>query len=944
MKNFSARLWTFRQSDFYKNLLLALIFSGVGIVFLGLAQPGFAMPLFPSIGIALAALILFGARLWWGVLLGALLLEIVMVWTLGMPSGWWGLLCIAPIQLFQVFVGYWLTRRLTGFRARHMLRFTLLIVPVCCLCGVLPALWVLNLSGIIPADEIYFSGLAWWFGDVLGILLVAPPMFVFFGKPRDYWQPLRVSVGLPTFVTLVLLIITFMYVLDEERNRLQARFERDSQQMAATLIRHLANEEEMLLVMEGLLRLRPDLSEQTWQFILQTWMTRHPGAESFAWIPYVRHDERAAFEEKMRRAGYANFTIHDADGRPVPTAEYYLPFVYLTHAPRHELEGERGRLGLDVSDQVRAWLTQREDAPPAAEEGSVIYAQREGAKIMLYHLVSAEQTGSQRKWLGLVAEEVSARALLASVLPAEQEALEACIVEKIGDAMNHVTGAKSCEKPEWQRQHFFQSYPIPLADRKGVLYTRIPAVLRLSRWGWDVWISIAACTLMAALLAIFLLTHLSRLRLGQVQTTRRLAQLGAFSERLRQQTEMLLLPQRVFQMGSWEMRADGYFVASNELCALLGVASGKLDSWEKLLARIEPEDREKLQKALDDIRRTSGRAFLDCRILPTDAKAQKGTNRALSFFISNIVEADAETAAPDTLDVARQQRQLGVVQEITAQSAFVMDEPDRRPEQGLLLADSLLESALRQALERDELRLHYQPMVSAADGRTVGCEALVRWQHPEMGLLLPARFMRAAKESGLILALDEWSFATACRQQVAWGARRLTVAVNISAQHFCRDDFLKILTHALKQTGADPCHLELEITGSILMLPGEVLLERCNFLHGLGFRLVLDNFDLGHSSMAHLRRLRMSSLKLDRSFVNALPDDADSCAIIKAALAMAPELGLEVSATGVETTAQLKFLKEQGCPTLQGFLFGKPMDVAQFENWLGRRSGTRAIA
>ena len=937
--NFSARWGSFRQSDLYKNLLLALIFSGVGIAFLGLARPGFAMPLFPSIGIALAALILFGARLWWGVLLGSFLLEVVMIWTLDVSSGWWGLLSIAPIQLFQAWVGYWLTRRLTGFQVRYMSRFALLITPVCCLCGALPAMWVLNLSGIVPTDEIWLSGLVWWLGDVLGILLVAPPMFVFFGKPRDYWQPLRVSVGLPIFVTLVLLFIAFMYVLGEERNRIQARFERDSQQMAATLIRHLANKEEMLFMMKDLLRLRPDLSEQMWQSILQTWMARHPGAENFAWIPYVRHDERAAFEEKMRRAGYANFTIHDADGRPAPIAEYYLPFAYLMPPPQRELEGERGRQGLDVSDQVRAWLAQREGAPSTTEEESLIYTQKKGVDITLYHLVSAEQSDGQQKWLGLVAEGVNARTLLASVLPAEQEGLEACVVEETGDAPEYLTGAEGCEKPEWQRQHFFQSYPVPLADRKGMLYTRIPAMLRLSRWGLDVWVSMVVCTLMVALLAIFLLTHLSRLRLGQVQANRRLEQLGAFSERLRQQTEMLLLPQRAFQMGSWEMRADGYFIASNELCALLGFAPGKLDTWEKLLARIEPEDREKLQKALDNARATSGRASLDCRVLPTDAKAQ--ANRVLSFFISSIAEADAdaETTMPGILDAPRGQRQLGVAQDVTARRVFALDEPDRRPEQGLLLADSLLENALRQALERGELRLHYQPMVSSADGRAVGCEALARWQHPEMGLLLPARFMPTAKDSGLILALDEWSFATACRQQVAWSARKLTIAVNISAQHFYRDDFLKILTHTLEQTGADPRYLELEMTGSILMLSGEVLLERCHFLRELGFGLVLDNFGLGYSSMTHVRRLHISRLKLDRSFVNALPDDADSCAIAKAALAMAPELGLEVSAKGVETTAQLKFLKEQGYPTLQGFLFGKAMDATQFEHWLMKRQG-----
>jgi EAL domain-containing protein (putative c-di-GMP-specific phosphodiesterase class I)/CHASE1-domain containing sensor protein len=913
-----------------KNLLLALIYSGVGVVFLNIVRPGFAMPLFPPAGIALAALILFGVRLWPGVLLGILSLEIVEILQLGVPPGWWGLLGVVPVEFGEILFGYWLTHRLTGFRVRHMLRFTLLITPLCCLCSAVPAMWVLRAAGLVAPDALWSSGLIWWLGDVLGILLVAPIMFVFFGRPRDYWRPLRVSVALPISVALVLLIVIFMYVLGEEQSQIKARFEHDSQQMTATLNRHLANEEEMLLALGRLMRLQPDLSDQDWQDVVQSWMARHPGAQNFAWAPYVRHDERAAFEARMRRAGYANFVIRDANGKPAPKAEAYLPYIHLTPPPAKE-EGDL--LGQDIS----AWLSARrawEDGSPHAMEGERLpnRSQERDTEVVLYHLVQAEE-GGRNKWQGLVAGTLDANALLASALPKGAEGLEACIVEENNDASRYLAGAKDCEKPEWRRGHFFLSYPLAFVDRKGKLYTRASYALRLNRWGWNVWVSMTACALMVALLTIFLLTHSDNLQRSHAQTRRRLAQLRAFNKNLQEQTEVLLWPQRAFQMGSWEMRADGRFIASDELCVLLGFAPGELKSWPDLLARVQPEDREKLQKALEKARTGSGagKISLDCRRLSENAEKPEEA-RVLSFFISN-VEADDEA---QNENVAAHQQ--GIVQDVTTRRFSALDTPIQHDDR-VFLEDSMLENALRQGLERGELLLHYQPLVSSADGRVVGCEALVRWRHPEMGLLLPARFMHTANDSGLILPLGEWVFAEACRQQACWAARKLTVAINVSVLQFCHDDFLGSLTRSLEQTGADPRYLELEITGSTLMLPGEILLERCESLRNLGCGLVLDDFGVGYANMAHLRRLLLTRLKLDRSFVMGLPDDDDDRAITKATLAMATELGLEVSAKGVETTAQLKFLKEQGYPTLQGFLFGKPMEAMQFETWLGKRQG-----
>jgi len=252
----------------------------------------------------------------------------------------------------------------------------------------------------------------------------------------------------------------------------------------------------------------------------------------------------------------------------------------------------------------------------------------------------------------------------------------------------------------------------------------------------------------------------------------------------------------------------------------------------------------------------------------------------------------------------------------------------------------MLENALRRGLERQELVLHYQPQVEARSGRLIGCEALVRWQHPEMGLVPPAHFIPVAEDSGLIVPLGEWVLAEACRQQVRWAGQGLVMAVNISALQFRRGDFVEMVERTLKETGADPAALELEITESALMQPSEELFERLHRLRRLGITLALDDFGTGYSSLAYLKRLPISRLKLDRSFVMDIPLDAEDLAIATATLSMASDLGLAVVAEGVETQAQVDFLSGRGCQVLQGFLFGRPMAAAAFETWQrGRAEG-----
>ena len=263
------------------------------------------------------------------------------------------------------------------------------------------------------------------------------------------------------------------------------------------------------------------------------------------------------------------------------------------------------------------------------------------------------------------------------------------------------------------------------------------------------------------------------------------------------------------------------------------------------------------------------------------------------------------------------------------------------PEMNVRALDRLMiESGLRRALERNELELHYQPQIDTTSRGMPGVEALLRWQHPEMGSVPPDRFIPIAENCGLIASLGAWVMAEAFRQQASWssmGHSNLVVAVNISALQFRKPDFVDRVRDLLLETGATPGMIELEITESALMQPGDELFDRLNQLVRMGVKLALDDFGTGYSSLAYLKRLPITRLKLDKSFVRDLPGDAEDAAIASAAISMARDLGMEVVAEGVETEEQCAYLVERGCTLMQGYLFARPMPARALDLDLSAR-------
>ena len=260
-----------------------------------------------------------------------------------------------------------------------------------------------------------------------------------------------------------------------------------------------------------------------------------------------------------------------------------------------------------------------------------------------------------------------------------------------------------------------------------------------------------------------------------------------------------------------------------------------------------------------------------------------------------------------------------------------------------------LESSLRRAVERDELLIHYQPQVRARDGRLVGVEALVRWNHPDLGLVFPSQFIRLAEETGLIRSIDEWVLREACLQNMKWqeaGLPAVRVAVNLSGSQFHQKDLVARVDAALGASRLDPRFVELEITESVLMESAAETVEVLNQLKIRGFRIAVDDFGTGYSSLSYLKRFGADVLKIDRSFVRDIATNPDDAAIVAAIITLAETLKMDAIAEGVENALQRSCLHEQGCDLMQGYLFGKPVPAEEIERLLKLQTGdaSRALA
>ena len=264
---------------------------------------------------------------------------------------------------------------------------------------------------------------------------------------------------------------------------------------------------------------------------------------------------------------------------------------------------------------------------------------------------------------------------------------------------------------------------------------------------------------------------------------------------------------------------------------------------------------------------------------------------------------------------------------------------------GHALERQSLENGLRQAIDREQFVLHYQPRINLATGTIIGVEALVRWRHPQFGLMLPAQFITIAEESGLMVPIGQWVLRESIRQGRRWldaGLSKLHVAINVCAAELRARDFCEGVAAILSQTGFAPCNLELQMTEALLMRDSKTIETILQDLKSIGVRITLDGFGTGYASLSHLSRLPIDALNINQSFVRELAADGGNAGIVGAIIGMGQALRIQVVAEGVETRGQFEYLRQQNCPEGQGFYFSRAVDAEALGRILSAQAGASA--
>lgn len=386
-------------------------------------------------------------------------------------------------------------------------------------------------------------------------------------------------------------------------------------------------------------------------------------------------------------------------------------------------------------------------------------------------------------------------------------------------------------------------------------------------------------------------------------------------------------------------------VADREQEVLESFGAAEAEMW---LVKIAQRLRDALNSEGEKLYRFGGNAFVLVRLSGDLSDAQQRATQLLSAAQQPLQVEGYELFSTLSIGAALIQYDIDIVVvnmagALVQQAASACNRVRRAGGDNFAVYDEAMSRAaakalhlaadLRYAVENNELRLQYQPKVDTATGHLLGMEALVRWMHPERGMISPIEFIPVAEETGLIVGIGRWVLREACRQNMEWqraGLRPLRMAVNLSARQFRSGDLLDEIDAALAETGLTADSLELEITESMVMDDPEGVIKLLDAIHDRGIHLALDDFGTGHSSLAYLKRFPIDCVKIDRAFIKDTPENLEDVAITKTIIAMAQALDLSTVAEGVETAEQLELLKSLGCDQIQGFFFSRPLPADDF--------------
>ncbi len=963
------------------NALIALAYAALGWLSLKISvPPDYVSVVFLPAGLALAVVLIWGNWLAPGVFVGALLVQMLAHQQVDITFWKWSTLVPGVGAALQAVLTAWMVRRWVHYPAtidtpRRVVLLLFVTTPLGSALNATLSVPMLVSQGILPPHEALYSWWTWWLGDSLGVILFTPMMLALFGEPAEAWRPRTRTVALPMVLALAVAGTSYYQLRLSDERAMHQQFEQTSADLAGRLQRRLDAQTDGVAAIAKLMELSDHLTESDFRTATQPWLQRYTGTQNFGWSPRVDAIERASFEAEQSQKRKAPFLIKGRDTQgtvfPAPPASDHLPITLV-----EPLESNRSVLGLDVSvlpATMAAVKASRESRAPAVTSG-IRLVQESGTQrgVIMYQAVYA-QTPTDMEFKGVVSAVFRMDDVLHAVLGRpDQNEFTICLIDMDAPSGNErLSGAESCDDHPHTSRALHADWPVVFGNRQWRLHFWAGSQYLGHQRNWTAWATMSTGLVAVAMLGAFLMVisgHNRRTQQLVELRTHELARTNASLVQLAHFDPLTGLANRAH----WMAQAETALTSAQQSQEQLAVMFLDLDRFKHvndslghnqgdlLLKTVAQRMRECL-RARDVLARLGGDEFV---VLLPRVKGKEGA----AVAASKIVKALSAPVALDPHEVTVS-ASLGVAfypddgQDVEtllrhADTAMYSIKDAGRNGWSFFSLDMtehlshrlMLESGLRRALQGDvgnELHLEYQPQVDGYTGQVTGLEALVRWEHPTLGPISPDRFIPVAEDSGLIEPLGRWILLQACQQLKRWQQDApdlsalfgLRLAINISALEFNRPGFVQHLRTCIETTGLQPNQLELEITESLLMQAQPALIDRLAEINDMGVTLSLDDFGTGYSSLGYLKRLPLSKLKIDRSFVTDVPGDLEDEAIVRATLSMAHDLGLQVVAEGVETTEQLAFLQQHGCDALQGWLFSRALRAQAIPAWLRQHRG-----
>lgn len=955
-------LWFKRQvryldNELIKHLFLYGLYTAIGLIALGsFGGTAIAAPMFPSAGLAMALVLLWGYRFAFTVFLAN-----VTVTLLGHPEQFVEAMYGAAITIgigaaVQAALAKSLIEKFIGWpsaldNARYILGFLLIAAPLSCAIGATVDVSALILFGIVPAESLWIEWQTWWLGDSLGVILFSPVILATLAVPRKDWATRVWLINISAAIAFGALVLMWGGTQSHERELTQLQFSRTASQRVELIHARLSETENALESLQQLFVLHPSLTREQFRQFSTHFLQEISGLQAMGFIKPIAQIDRDSYEKEITNSGFPSFEITDRlDGNQLIRAKEANEYYAITYI--EPLVPNLRALGLNVLSVpvARFALGRATTISQAIMTAPFILTQETGVQkgTVMYQAVR----NTSGALIGFVYVAVRVGDLVTSALEnAPLKGISLCIYD---DLVPMAEGALAigndlCLKPH--RVSFEEVKIIGERRWRILLFANKDYLgeIRPGRIDYQIFGVITATLLFMS----FVLLSSGQRRRVEALVDERTSDLEAASEQLHllayydqltglpnRSRLMELSPALLSDAQQKQKRVALLYIDIDHFKRIndsLGHAAG-----DRLLVQVAERFNQALRGS-DSLARLGGDEFV-----------------ALATGLDNL--AQAEIIAEKLVSALSKPMQL-MQHDITVNVSIgiaVFPDHGTRIDSLLQYADTAcnrakssgrntwamfmgesdtitaaplkLQTQLMNAIEKDELVLFYQPQINKRQ-HVIGVEALVRWQHPERGLLPPLEFIPFAEETGLILRLGDWILEKACWQQRQWqlmGIDKLKVAVNISALQFIRPGFVHSVRRVLELTGADPNFLELEITEGALVQPGEQMENQLKDLKSIGVSLALDDFGTGYSCLSYLKRLPIDQIKIDRSFVKDLPHDREDAAIANATMSIAHDLGLTVVAEGVENEAQFRYLLERDCEFMQGYYFSKPLPPDKF--------------